>query len=125
MGMGSMILNRGIKIVRSSVEQSEQTMSADRLFGGVMQGRVRLWMVAIFPQCDTVALRLGKNRLHGAFTTDKDCKNLLTTIYSPPLFFRQNVHALHHLNCSCASTSLSLLCPIIYAKGPVVLLLQS
>ncbi|KAG8092620.1 hypothetical protein GUJ93_ZPchr0012g22081 [Zizania palustris] len=32
-------------------------------------GRVRLRTVAVFPERDTVALRLGKKRLHGAFAT--------------------------------------------------------
>ncbi|EAY79576.1 hypothetical protein OsI_34711 [Oryza sativa Indica Group] len=31
--------------------------------------RLRLRTVAVFPECGTVALRLGKKRLHGAFTT--------------------------------------------------------
>ncbi|KAF0930146.1 hypothetical protein E2562_030312, partial [Oryza meyeriana var. granulata] len=35
-------------------------------------GRVRVRTVAVFPQHDTVVLRLGKKRLHGAFSTYKD-----------------------------------------------------
>ncbi|KAL5231087.1 hypothetical protein ABZP36_029863 [Zizania latifolia] len=35
-------------------------------------GSVRVRTVAVFPRRDTVALRLGKKRLHGAFSTYKD-----------------------------------------------------
>ncbi|KAL5226179.1 hypothetical protein ABZP36_012818 [Zizania latifolia] len=38
-------------------------------------GRVRLRTVAVFPERDTVALRLGKKRLHGAFATHSHCKH--------------------------------------------------
>ncbi|KAG8092623.1 hypothetical protein GUJ93_ZPchr0012g19742 [Zizania palustris] len=45
-------------------------------------GSVRVRMVAVFPQRDTVALRLGKQRLYGAFSTYKDYELLAVSCNS-------------------------------------------
>ncbi|XP_052133704.1 VAN3-binding protein-like [Oryza glaberrima] len=67
-------VSRGISSSTSNSMMMMSTNTASIQKGTILRvclpcGRLRLRTVAVFPECGTVALRLGKKRLHGAFTT--------------------------------------------------------
>uniref|UniRef100_A0A0E0BDZ7 VAN3-binding protein-like auxin canalisation domain-containing protein n=1 Tax=Oryza glumipatula TaxID=40148 RepID=A0A0E0BDZ7_9ORYZ len=67
-------VSRGISSSTSNSMMMMSTNTASIQKGTILRvclpcGRLQLRTVAVFPECGTVALRLGKKRLHGAFTT--------------------------------------------------------
>lgn len=73
-------VSRGISSSTSNSMMMMSTNTASIQKGTILRvclpcGRLRLRTVAVFPECGTVALRLGKKRLHGAFTTYQHCNN--------------------------------------------------